>query len=101
MRAVLTFFAIAVTFVGCNRSIPTEVAHPVAGYDFEVLRVGGGLTKGQAAEFSVQDGTNVTELKDGRLTVNGKRYGNIPDGKKILVDEDGAVTLDGQPRSPE
>lgn len=86
---------------GCNRRAPAEAERPIAGYDFEVRRTGGGYTKGHGATFSVQDGSNVTELKDGRLRVNGKGYGAIADGAKIVVDENGVVTINGQARSPE
>lgn len=70
-------------------------------YDFEVRRPGGGHTKGQAATFFVEDGTNTVELKNGRLSVNGKSHGVVAGGAKIVVDEGGKVTVNGQPRSPE
>jgi len=101
MRGVLVTGAVALCLAGCNRPASTEAVSPVAGYDFEVRRPGGGHTKGQAASFSLQDGTNVAELKGGRLTVNGKGYGAIADGAKIVVDERGTVTVNGQTRSPE
>ena len=99
MRVVLLICAFTLSPAGCDR--PASTARPIAGYDFEVRRVGGGYTKGQAATFSVEDDTNRVELKDGRLTVNDKRYGPIADGAKILVGENAAVTVNGQPRSPE
>ena len=101
MRASLLTVLAAATLAGCTRTAPSNSVPPVAGYDFEVRRPGGGHTKGQAATFSVQDGTNVVELKDGRLNVNGKTYGTIADGAKIVVDESGNVSVNGQTRSPE
>lgn len=101
MRASLLMILAVATLAGCTRTSPHSPVPPVLAYDFEVRRPGGGHTKGQAATFSVQDGTNSVELKDGRLTVNGKSYGKIADGAKIVVDEAGKVTLNGQPRSPE
>jgi hypothetical protein len=79
MRVVLLLCAFTLSLVGCNRQVPTEGVRPIAGYDFEVRRPGGGHTKGQAATFSVDDNTNRVELKDGRLTVNDKGYGPIDD----------------------
>jgi hypothetical protein len=101
MRVRLLLGTVALSLAGCYRPVPNDGIRPVAGYDFEVRRPGGGYTKGQAAEFAVQDGTNRAELKDGRLTVNGKQYGPIADGAQILVDESGKVTVNGQSRSPE
>ena len=101
MRVVLLICAFMLSLAGCIRQAPTEGARPVAGYDFEVRRAGGGHTKGQSATFSIDDNTNRVQLKDGRLTVNGKEYGPIADGGKILVDENANVTVNGQPRSPE
>ncbi len=100
MRCVLLAI-VALCFAGLQSTGIDSCVTPVAGYDFEVRRPGGGHTKGQAASFSVQDGTNTAELKDGRLTVNGKQLGAIPDGAKILVDENGIVTVNGQTRSPQ
>jgi hypothetical protein len=101
MRVSLLTVLAAVTLAGCTRTAPSPSVPPVMAYDFEVRRPGGGHTKGQAATFTVEDGTNVVELKDGRLTVNGKSHGTIAGGAKIVVDEAGKVTVNGQPRSPE
>ena len=100
-RALASMAVATVFFVGCTRTSPHSPVPPVMAYDFEVRRPGGGHTKGQAATFSVEDGTNTVELKDGRLTVNGKAFGTIAGGAKIVVDEAGKVTVNGQPRSPE
>jgi hypothetical protein len=101
MRVSLLIIAATLTGAGCSRPQSHEAVRPVAGYDFEVHRAGGGRTTGNAATFSVHDGANVTQLKDGRLTVNGKGYGSIADGAKIVVDETGKVTINGQAHSPE
>ena len=102
MRTFFLLVLAAVALAGCaKRKGPPSPAFPVLGYDFEVRRPGGGHTKGQAATFSVQDGTNKVELKDGRLTVNSMSYGKVADGAKIIVEESGKVIVNGETRSPE
>ena len=101
MRTGLFIAMVVAVLAGCNRPPPSPPVRPVAGYDFEVHRPGGGYTKGQAATFTVQDEANVVELKNGRLTVNGKQYGAIADNAKIVVKENGEVTVDGRDRLPE
>ena len=101
MRASVLTVLVAVALAGCTRTAPPNPVAPIIAYDFEVRRPGGGHTKGQAATFFVEDGTNTVELKDGRLTVNDKSYGTIAGGAKVHVDEAGKVSINGQPRSPE
>lgn len=40
------------------------------------------------------------EYKDGRLTVDGKRYGAVKAGDHVKLDKAGTVTVNGQPREP-
>ena len=103
MRVFLSLAVAAVVSGGCNPS-PGPGGGPVkpqAGYTFEVRGKGGAFTKGQAATFSVQAGANAGAIKDGKLTVNGKSYGAVPDGATILVEEDGKVLVNGRERAPE
>src|SRR5262245_7308764 len=103
MRAVLSMVAVSIALVlgGCGQTSQPGTAKPVAGYNFEVRGAGGAYTKGQAATFSAQAGANSAEVKDGKLSVNGKSYGVVADGATILVEESGKVTVNGQERRPE
>jgi hypothetical protein len=95
---------IALVLGGCSQTSrpgPGGTTTPVAGYNFEVRGAGGAHTRGQAATFSIQAGANSAEVKDGKLTVNGKSYGVVADGATILAEETGKVTLNGQERRPE
>jgi hypothetical protein len=40
-------------------------------------------------------------IKDGLLAANGKSYGRLNDGDRILLDKDGAVYVNGEKREPE
>ncbi len=102
-RTLLLALLFAPTLCGCNRPSPTDsgvASSPVVGYQFEV-RGKGAFTKGQAVTFSVQAGTNTASLEMGRLTVNGRSYGVVADGAKILIEENGKVLVDGEERRPE
>jgi hypothetical protein len=102
-------FSIIVVFVaviggGCSQPSPPGAAGgtvPVAGYEFEVRGPAGSVTRGHAATFSVQSGHTSAELKDRKLTVNGKTYGTVADGATILVEENGKVSVNGKERLPE
>jgi hypothetical protein len=107
MRAALSTLVTCVTVFlgGCNQppqpGAGSGTVKPVAGYDFEVRGADGSYTKGQGATFSVQAGANSAEVKDGKLTVNGKAYGAVADGATIRVDGNGNVSVNGEERSPE
>jgi hypothetical protein len=101
MRAAVTVFLISIVaaFGGCRQPSPPVTA--MAGYDLEVKGAGGAFTRGHGETFAVEAGQNVVNLKDRRLTVNGKAYGAIADGASILVDENGKVSVNGQERLPD
>jgi hypothetical protein len=107
MRAALSMLvtSVAVILGGCNE--PSQpgagggTVKPVAGYDFEVRGADGSYTKGQAATFSVQAGANFAEVKDGKLTVNGRAYGAVADGATIRVDGNSKVSVNGKERLAE
>ena len=70
-----------------------------AGHYLE-MRAGDSFSTGQGEELSAQCGSNTAEIKGGKLTVNGKPYGTVVGGTKILI-HDGKVFVDGKERSPE
>jgi hypothetical protein len=97
--------SVALLLGGCGQSPPAgsgdKAVHPVAGYEFEVRGADGAHTSGHAETFSVQAGANSAEVKGGKLTVNGKAYGAVADGAKIIVDVNGKVTVNGDESLPE
>ena len=64
------------------------------------MRAGDSFSKGHGEELSAQCGGNTAEIKGGKLTVNGKPYGTVVGGTKILI-HDAKVFVDGKERSPE
>jgi hypothetical protein len=107
MRSALSIIVVSVAVIGggCSKPSPSGVSggtgKPVAGYDFEVRGAAGSFTRGQAETFSVQSGASSAEVKDRKLTVNGKAYGTVADGATILVEENGKVLVNGKERLPE
>lgn len=49
---------------------------------------------GETAKVSV--GSNKLEINGGQLTVNGKSYGALKSGQKIVVETDGSVSIGGE-----
>jgi len=102
MRALYLLIAVLMAVTcGCDRSPPTVAAKQAASYKFEVRGPGGVYNRGDAGSFSVTSGQTTASLQDGRLTVNGKSYGQMKDGDSILVEESGKVSVNGTARSPE
>src|SRR5262245_38492016 len=96
-RRFLVAAAVAMCLAaGCAR----PVRAPAANYSYEI-RSEGGFTKGQGSSIGAFADGNRLEIRDGRLTVNAKRYGPLMDGDSILIEKDGTVFVNGQKRDPE
>jgi hypothetical protein len=83
---------------GCTR--PTANA-PLPGYQYEVKGEDGSSNKGMAEELDVTAGKNRLQIKDGKVTANGKAFGSVKRGDSVLLDRDGKLSVNGEQRSPE
>jgi hypothetical protein len=89
MRGLLAgAWFVIVAIVGCDR--PAVAPPPKAGYHFEVHGAEGATT-GQSLNFQIRRNETEAVMQGGMLTVNGKKFGSIPDGAKIVVKENGQV----------
>jgi hypothetical protein len=102
MQSICSFLALlAVVAAGCGRISSTTEKPVAASYKYEIHGGRGGYQRGQAESFSATAGKNSASLRDGRLTVNGKGYGRLNDGDSIVVEENGAVKINGAEQSPQ
>ncbi len=85
---------------GCYQPAPPAPA--AVNYSY-TLRYNGGQTFGigSAANIDTKAGDNRLQIDGGRLTVNGKSYGPLADGDRVLVEIDGTVSVNDQKREPE
>jgi hypothetical protein len=101
MRLLSTCLAPCVAIflsTGCAR--PTADVSP-PGYLYEVRGEDGSSNKGMAEQLDVTAGKNRLQIKDGKVTANGKAYGAIKRGDSVLLDRDGKLSVNGEQRSSE
>jgi hypothetical protein len=103
--ATLLLVGLLLWTVGCRREAASEGAQGVSvskgslnGIQWEVRGVGQIEQRTNNDEASVSVGSNRLEIKGGRLTVNGRAAGEVKPGDSILLDRDGQLTVNGQPR---
>jgi hypothetical protein len=72
----------------------------MASYSCEV-RGEDGSSRGMGSDVTAHAGSNRLEIKNGRLTANGKSYGTLNDGDFVLLDRDGTVSINGKTRAAE
>jgi hypothetical protein len=95
-----------VPLVGCTRPIPvppTPTTAPAAApgsYSYEIRGADGSTQRGVASEFHAMAGKASLEVRGGRVIANGKDYGPVRDGDSILLDRDGQLSVNGEPRQP-
>jgi hypothetical protein len=89
IRDVILAFALLAA--GCG-SKPPIVIYEVRG--------GGSANVGQESTASSNVGNNHLELQKGKLTVNGKQYGLLKNGDRVVVEEDGTVKVNDSPIQP-
>jgi hypothetical protein len=85
---------------GASASVSSSTGS-VNGISWEVRSHGGSVASivdNNSAHITC--GPTDVEIKDGRLTVNGKAHGAVKSGDKVWVDEDGNVTVNGEARQP-
>jgi hypothetical protein len=97
---VLCVLLAIVAVTGCTHAPPPTPVKPILGYRFKVIR-SSGYTSGEASTFSIQGDQSSVEMKDQRLTIDGKNFGMIPEGATILVEEDGRVLINGSEKTAE
>jgi len=103
MTSMTQFIAavlVLITFVaaGCSRTTPAA-APASATYHYE-LRNGDSRQFGTSENVDAQSGDITLSIQAGRLTVNGKDYGQLNDGDCVLADDSGDVVVNGAPRRP-
>jgi hypothetical protein len=103
--ASLFMIGIILTCAGCgDRPAPTtpSQAKPVS-VNYEIRDPAGGFSKGTCYDgvFTAGGDKLKLEIKDGRVRANGKDCGTVKDGDSVLLDKDGKLTVNGQPREPE
>jgi hypothetical protein len=87
--------------IATSSAAPTIAAHPAKSYKIDVLGPGGSHTYGESDNVMMTSGKNAVLVQDGRLSVNGKKYGLLNDKDTIVIDEDGKVKVNGVSRAPE
>jgi hypothetical protein len=73
---------------------------PAANYFYEI-RSDGGATSGRSGSIEATAGGNRLVIKDELLTANGKSYGRLKAGDRVLLDKDGTVYVNSEKRQPE
>jgi hypothetical protein len=87
----------------CSRqagpSDASGVKDTVNGVSYEVRgRGGNSLAQNVEGYRELIAGSNTLRVKDGHITANGKDAGEVKQGDSVLLDVDGAVTVNGQKR---
>lgn len=91
------------TLSGCgNPPAATPPAPPAApaGISYELRGEAGGNVAGVAETFSANVGNRTLEVKDGRVRANGRDYGPVKGGDKVLLDRDGKLYVNGTEVKP-
>jgi hypothetical protein len=99
MRSETTAVVVAAILAaaGCKPT-PQEPAQPASREVTYEIRGASTRATGQSENFRVQAEPNNVSLSNGELTVNSKSFGSVEPGDKILVEGDGRVSINGQPR---
>ena len=85
---------------GCADQPPPQVKPVVVNY--EIRDPAGGFAKGTGSFAAVTAGgdTLKLEIKDARVWANGKDGGTLKEGDSVVLDKEGRLTVNGQPREP-
>jgi hypothetical protein len=85
---------------GCADQSPPQAKPVVVNY--EIRDPAGGFAKGTGSFAGITAGgdTLKLEIKDARVWVSGKDGGTLMEGDSVLLDKDGRLTVNGQPREP-
>jgi len=89
------------TLVSLFGSPPRVVVPSRSWYHFEVRRDGGAWAAGGGIEIHYKDQFAQILVIDGHLSANGRGYGAVPDGSKIILEDDGRVLVNGEEKQPE
>src|SRR4051812_10563909 len=102
LRTLLILLLFAWLLAGCGKKpAPTPAeAPPPAIYSLEVRSETGSSQAGLPAKADVTLGVFRVQVENGQLTVNGKNYGKLQPGDKVLVEKDGEVVVNLNVREP-
>ena len=87
------------TFWGCDKAKPTLQLHTgqTGGIAYEVRGVGHAAERRSAnGDVDVTLGSNHLQLQGGQVVANGKSWGTVKDGQRVVLDEAGQVSVTQQ-----
>jgi hypothetical protein len=97
--ALMALISASLSSAGCSGSTQTLQIHSgsTAGISYE-LRGSGHPSESRSANGDIEAslGPNRLEIKGGRVLANGKDYGPVKQGDKVMVDATGQVFLNGR-----
>ena len=96
MRLWLLVGAGMMTLHGCNKTSPTPQVHTgkTGGISYEVRGTGHAAESRSAnGDVDVTLGSNHLQIQGGQVVANGKSYGVVKDGDKVVLDDKGQVSV--------
>jgi hypothetical protein len=83
---------------GCDKGSSTGPPTVPAQYSWEVRSETGQFAYGGGNSGSIQVDKGSLEVRDGKVTANGKDGGTLKPGDKVVLDKDGKLFVNGEER---
>jgi hypothetical protein len=84
--------------LGCDKGPSTAPPAVPAQYSWEVRSETGQFAYGGGNSGSIQVDKGSLEVRDGKVTANGKDGGTLKPGDKVVLDKDGKLFVNGEER---
>jgi hypothetical protein len=95
------FFLVLILGCGAKTTQPGRYVGNSNGVSFEVYGAGEQKTQVVAEDdVLVTNGSSRLNFKNGNIVANGKDYGPVNKGDKVVLDADGRVSVNNSPRAP-
>ena len=93
------FCCVGLTLLGCGLGGPGGVTKgSVNGITYEIHGGHGQSTDTSNDAIKIASGKNVIEIKDGRISLNGKDRGPIKSGDVLVFDAESQLSVNGEKR---
>src|SRR5438876_1387322 len=88
------FWCVGLTLLGCGAGGPAK--GNINGISYELH--GGGSIEVDTNVIKIGNGKNVINIKDGRISLNGKDRGPIKSGDSLVLDAESQLSVNGEKR---
>jgi len=101
LRTLLMALFVASVLAGCGKKPPPQaIEAPPDIYSLEVRSESGSSQAGMPAKADMTLGGHRVQIENEQITINGKKYGKLQPGDKVLIEKDGQVLVNANVREP-